>query len=494
MIAAPDVTTASPPRLFVGKRIPRPDLRLVLAGMAWLGLFALLALTTITLWQRGVMSSELLFWESRRRLILDLRPPDLTTLVSTDPALVLFFLLPIGPVAGGVALLGTIAIVVISAVRRTTGLGAFWLPLLVLQPGVAIALSQYPSAIVRALLLTLVLACLLAYVRGPRIVLILSAALGLGALTLMDSVSWPLWVFLGVVLWFSRPMPTNERASLMMVTFFPAVFLLLAWQYLAWTMNVARTGLDEASALLFAAVPGPDLARSWHVPAAGLAGLVFGAKQLFVDGWPYLLAILLVLGTARRRMPGWFGAGVLLLLAPAADLLARAALGYAQPDPLVAVIPTFAVLVAAGVLGGRARFVVGIALLIGAIVGWGLVLRADSSEPARITRQAAGLTSADPLLEFRGLVSALDERSHPGDVVLVDDPTLYPLIALVEEPSTLLLPYRPEYALAVQRPARFADLIVTTDATALPGYRLVTQAGRVALYEHAEGRSYRGRD
>ena len=41
MIAAPDVTTASPPRLFVGKRIPRPDLRLVLAGMAWLGLFLL---------------------------------------------------------------------------------------------------------------------------------------------------------------------------------------------------------------------------------------------------------------------------------------------------------------------------------------------------------------------------------------------------------------------------------------------------------------------
>ena len=140
---------------------------------------------------------------------------------------------------------------------------------------------------------------------------------------------------------------------------------------------------------------------------------------------------------------------------------------------------------------------VGIALLVGASVGWGLVLRADSSEPARIARQAAGLTTADPLQSFRGLVSALDERSHPGDVVLVDDPTLYPLIALVEEPSTLLLPYRPEYALAVQQPARFADLIVTTDATALirrvaplgtdptslPGYRLVTQAGRVTLYE-----------
>jgi hypothetical protein len=497
MIATPDATTASAPRLFVGKRFPRPDLRLVLAGMAWLGLFALLALTTISLWQRGVMSSELLFWESRRRLILDLWPPDLTTLVSTDPALVLFFLLPVGPVVGGVALLGTIAIIVISGVRRTAGLGAFWLPLLVMQPGVAISLSQYPSVIVRALLLTLVLACLLAYVRGPRIALILSAALGLGALTLMDRASWPLWIYLGVVLWFSRPMPTNERASLMLVTFFPAVFLLLAWQYLAWSMNVTRTGLDEAPALLFAAMPGPELVRSWHVSGTGLSGLAAGARQLCVYGWPYLLAVLLVLGTSRTRMSGWFGAGVLLLLAPAIDLLARAVLGYAQPDPPGAVLPTFAVLVAAGVLGGRARFVVGCALLVGAIVGWGLVLRADSNEPARIARQAVGLTAADPLLAFRGLVSALDERSQPGDVVLVDDPTLYPLVALVEEPATLLLPYRPEYALASQQPGRVADLIVTTDATALirrvappgtsptalPGYRLVTQAGRVALYE-----------
>jgi hypothetical protein len=49
--------------------------------------------------------------------------------------------------------------------------------------------------------------------------------------------------------------------------------------------------------------------------------------------------------------------------------------------------------------------------------------------------------------------------------VLVDDPTLYPLVALVRQPSALMLPYRSEFGLAVQRPERVADLIVTTNPT-----------------------------
>ena len=492
MIATRDLAGPQPTRLYAGKRIPRPDLRLVAAGMGWLALFALLALTGVTLWRAGIISSELLFWEARRRLIVELQPPDLTTIVSTDPALVLLLLLPAGPVSGGVALLGTVAVVVVSAVRRWVGLGALWLPLLLIQPGVAIALVEYPSVLVRTTLYLLVLACLLAYVRGPRVVLILSAALGLGALTLVDAAPWPLWIFLGSVLWWSRPMPTQERISLLMVTFFPAVFLVVAWQYLSWTMHLARTGLDAAPALLFGALPDAALTRAWQTSAPGLAGLGTGAEQLLVWAPGYVLAVALLLLSRRRGADGWTRTSVFLLLAPAVDILARSMLGYGRSDALSAVLPALSLLLAASMLGGRARFVIGVVLLAGALVGWGLLLRADGDEPARLARRVAGLSSLDPLQPLRGLAAAVDTRVGGNGTVLLDDAALFPVVALVREPSSLMLPYRAEFALAVQQPEHFADLIVTTDPSWLwsrataqpeaPGYGLVCQAGQVSLY------------
>jgi len=161
------------------------------AGLGWLVACAALFRLNNWLWQtRGGAAIELLFWEARRRVLVDVAPPDLAVLLRTDQPLVLYLAAAAGGAAAAAAALGaTAALVLFRGWRDSLGAPGTlrrrldWLlwPLLgalcLLNPAVLVAGAQYPAQTLRALLLLATTACLLRFaLRAQTYALLLAAA------------------------------------------------------------------------------------------------------------------------------------------------------------------------------------------------------------------------------------------------------------------------------------------------------------------------------
>ena len=232
------------------------------AGLGWLVACAALFRLNNWLWQtRGGAAIELLFWEARRRVLVDVAPPDLAVLLRTDQPLVLYLAAAAGGAAAAAAALGaTAALVLFRGWRDSLGAPGTpgtlrrrldWLlwPLLgalcLLNPAVLVAGAQYPAQTLRALLLLATTACLLRFALRAQTYALLLAALSLGGLAFVDSSPWLLWIYAAAALVLARRRPGDEQLSLVLMLLFPPVVLAAGRLAFAWALG-GGAGAGEA--------------------------------------------------------------------------------------------------------------------------------------------------------------------------------------------------------------------------------------------------------
>src|SRR5262249_6175156 len=95
-----------------------------------------------------------------------------------------------------------------------------------------------------------------------------------------------------------------------------------------------------------------------------------------------------------------------------------------------------------------AGFCVGLLLALSGVLSW-LGVAADTEEPGRLVRATAGWGSA-PFSSFYQASNWLDSHLEPGERVAIDGSRLFPVIATLGNQDALLLPFQPDYPLAVQ--------------------------------------------
>ena len=320
-------------------------------GLALLWVISCLGLQLLGAWigsGQGLGRVELDFWDAVRSLLLGAHRLGPSALVSIAPPPVLSLVLLAGSAANAASAIGAGGIATLALLLRRAGRSLGWLPLLVAQPAVLIAAAEYPSVLLRAILLLVVALALVAYLQRAATYYLLIAGLGLGGLAQVDQQSWPIWLYLAGLLLWARGTSAGERLAVLLVVLFPASFLSVARLYLLYIVGNDLSGTVSSSldALAGSGAAMPALAGGFDdriSPEALLAAAyVLLALPFVIRAARFALAdISAPEGAARRWLPV-----ALLLASPLLDLLARAPVGRAWLPSLDAACLLIAALVA----------------------------------------------------------------------------------------------------------------------------------------------------
>lgn len=204
----------------------------------WLSSYLLFVFFNIWLWEsQGAISVELMYLEARKALIFDLWQPHLESLVLTDAPLPLYLALLSGAAFNGAAILGASSVTLLALLFQRTRTPWFWFPLIVLHPAWLLLATQYPTALMRTLLLGGALAFVLAYLRNNETFPLLMGGLTLSALVLVDAHLWPLYLIFAAAIALARPRTNLEQLTLFLMILFPAFSLTIGWHYLNWVQS-----------------------------------------------------------------------------------------------------------------------------------------------------------------------------------------------------------------------------------------------------------------
>lgn len=445
------------------------------------------------LWvSRGLISRELLQWEAQRQLVLAVRPPDLTLLLTTQAPLVFYSTLVAGSAGAAAALIGAAALASLESQLRAVHAPRLWLPLIVLQPAVLIGVMAYPTAVARAALIASVMLSFYRYLHKQETWSILTAALTLGALMLIDAGAGVLLVWFGAALVLARRRGWREQVTIVLIALFPGLFVVAAWGYLL-RPEVSGQLTWQSPALVSAALDWGTLA-----PPRRLQDLLAGGVALL----PLLLIPCAALVQQRRSQAQvqpwrhWLGS-TLLLATPLADL----AWQFRQGNAALVLLPLLALPALAIPLlqRRRLRWGIGALLTLGLLVGWAYPAVAAGGEAAHLLRLVREGRSDDTLAPYRALAEVLNARLAPGQRVLIDETAGWPLLALVSRRDAFLLPHQLEYRLATQDITHWAEFVVVRQPRrpdsrrnpeaedriypGLSSYDLVLRSGELYLYQ-----------
>jgi hypothetical protein len=473
--------------------IHRLDPRVVSGGRAWVRsslvpmlLFwvtSYLALIVLGIWlweSRGVISSELLFWEANRTLAVGVDPPNPAVVMLTYPPLILFLAILSGSAINAAALLGATSFTLLARLWYRSGAPWSWLLLLLLHPTLLVCALEYPSLLLRATLLLVVLYCDARYLFSESPQLLFGGAFALGALALVDSRLWPFWIYLTIALLIARRRPARESLSLLLVALLPVVFLTVTWSYLTWT----QTG---AASFQVQTLPSATGAGTWA--QNGLWGalsprlaVTSGVQQLEIllkTAPAYILLLVLFVGQNWRRVRQDDSLGslsesgrgrlstILLMSAPLADLLLNSVGGATHLSVLQVALPLLGIPLLWSTLRPNLawRWAAGVLLLAGFMWSWVLALEPGTAVPQDLVRQAA-VQEVRPA--YREVADLLNAQLGPGQRVLMDEEQVEPLVALIHDSRALLLSHHPGFAVAQYLPEEWADYVVATDYQTRP--------------------------
>jgi len=237
--ATPQITITNPPAAYSTNVVKLPTFWNGLGIIIlWLSSYLLFVFFNIWLWEsQGAISVELMYLEARKALIFDLWQPHLESLVLTDAPLPLYLALLSGAAFNGAAILGASSVTLLALLFRRTRTPWFWFPLIVLHPAWLLLATQYPTALMRTLLLGGALAFVLAYLRKNETFPLLMGGLTLSALVLVDAHLWPLYLIFAAAIALARPRTNLEQLTLFLMILFPAFFLTGGWFYLNWVQS-----------------------------------------------------------------------------------------------------------------------------------------------------------------------------------------------------------------------------------------------------------------
>ncbi len=422
--------------------------------LLWLGSYLLFALFNIWLWEsQGTISVELMYLEARKALIFDLVEPHLESLVLTGAPLPLYLTLLSGAAFNGAAILGATSVTLLVFLFHHTRTPWFWLPLIVLHPAWLLLATQYPTALMRTLLLGGVLAFVLSYLRYGETFQLLMSGLTLSAIVLVDATLWPLYLIFAAAIALARPRTKLEQLTLFLMILFPAFFLTLGWYYLNWVQSGDAFFHQHSP---YAALANTDAWANvslWQQYSALPVRDTFDTLLRFAPG--YLLLLLLAicsgirwlvrpeevkedqkqavldasasqdknrtrvsLSWARKEWLAWVGL-VGIFLFPAIDGILASSNGRGMWAPLAVALPLFTIPLLWHVLrttrftplffrdaGGALSTIL---LIVGLLTGWYSVWQQESEAQHLVHRTV----SAMPALEapISGLVLFIDKLS-----------------------------------------------------------------------------------
>lgn len=442
----------------------------------WLMSYTLICLTTIWLWEaRGVVSSELLELQAQRRLIAEVTPANLPTLLAAKDPLIICLTLLAGSAFNALALLGATAVTLLAHQVRAAGLPRIWTLLLMAQPALFVALMQYPDVVFHTLLIVVAFDALYHYIKRRETFYALTGALMFSLGNLSDRTFWQLLVYLAIVLLVATKRSWREQVSVLLIVLFPSLCIGLTWHMLQLNKRAeTQTAFAKMSA---------QFGSSAFQPVLITAGISIG---LLVLAAFYLFKA----RTNDVHANNWL-ALLLLLGAPCIDIYLHLTTVGPFLSMVIAIVafPLYAQPLRRFPFG---QAVAGTLLSITLLLGWMIMLPLEG-EPHLLFMRALGQSVETPTMPYQRMVMIINERLQPDDRVLLDSETFSSLVPLINNSQALLLPQQRLYALAVQDPYRWARFVVIQDeqraAYNLSGYVLLIRQDHFEVYERISSQS-----
>ncbi len=482
----------------MGIALPEPTFHRRAAGaLAYLLLAAVLAcgyyVLGSVLFKADFVSLGLLFFSEKAALALHGAPPHLPNVGFVYPPLSYLIQLPFNDAFTAQAVLAgmIVAAIVRSIDRRDVDPALGWVvkTFIVFSPVTLFLATERYGELLFATLLAASVHYMTRFLREGYSLHLFTASTLLGTTFFIDFRS--IFVMLLFVPAMALPYARASRAqaiSIALTVIVPMAFFALAWSYVNWVFVGDPLAFVSGSASFFHTFTTSTQALA----AAGnpLSSALLSAREIAFTlpiTAPYFVGLFYLRGTARIPT-------VLIYLGPVMLVAMSAYLGvYAPSDAFVAV---FVLTFAFALPQFRRSRVLVCVTAIGFVFSFASTFVTQEPEERAFARAVVGGAIVENVRDYRDLAGVL-AASVPGDRILADDATMFPLVALSANPERFLLPYQYEFASALSNPRGFARFVVVArrkddmidslypdiERGRLVGYREVARSERFVAFE-----------
>ncbi len=405
----------------------------------WLLLSVIISGCSWWLWEtRLVMSTEMLFWESMRRLTVGFQTRRWINLLTTDPILPFLLTVLTSSVHVFVGLVGAAFLTSLTVVCSRAKFKFISYLMLIFHPAVILTCLFYPTHALQAWLLLLALYFAQRYRDTKVTARLMLVGLVLACLVFSSRSWWLSTMVLLLVFWDTSQRP--ERRNSLLIIYLTAPF----FAYLAqWYLGVVTRGVPRYA--LFDFVGALAIHNVWHteyVFGDPLVLLEMLAVLAVVVAWSYVVVSEF---SFRRHLLGnaqYLWQNGLLLFIPFVWLfslfLPNQHLDLLNWLPFVVMLPIMVWRM--GLTDLQRRYFI-VVLVLSTTVGWVSIFRSSVTEPHYLAMQTISNNQSDWMTDWRDAGVALPENS-----AILLRPTLeFALLTFLDDSIAVYLPEDAEY-------------------------------------------------